>query len=118
MQHISAHLIEEGEFLIRKSHAEYWLKMGCKKLEPIDCACEDSVDDMGRLKASIVKAERMRAEEKLVADAKVRSARGSRHTHQSLDTSVSTHKRLHRRRESPYRSRLSNVKCHTWWVGS
>lgn len=71
VQHISAHLIEEGEFLIRKSHAEYWLKMGCKKLEPIDCACEDSVDDMGRLKASIVKAERMRAEEKLVADAKV-----------------------------------------------
>ena len=96
MQHISAHLIEEGEFLIRKSHAEYWLKMGCKKLEPIDCACEDSVDDMGRLKASIVKAERMRAEEKLVADAKVyglRERESAHHrvaTHKRLDTSVST----------------------------
>ena len=68
---VPAQLIEEAEFLIKKSHAEYWLRMGCNKLAPLECAGDDDVGDMDRLKKSIAKAEGMRAEESLVKAAKV-----------------------------------------------
>jgi len=47
---------EEAEGLIKRSHAEYWLRAGCTPFDDVECAEEYNVPDMDRLAELIAKA--------------------------------------------------------------
>mmetsp|Transcript_17727 Transcript_17727/g.41591 ORF Transcript_17727/g.41591 Transcript_17727/m.41591 type:complete len:537 (-) Transcript_17727:129-1739(-) len=64
---VSAHLIEDGEYLKRKSHSEYWLKMACNKMGPVACATEEHIPHIDKLERAIAAAEEEHAQTELVA---------------------------------------------------
>mmetsp|Transcript_13271 Transcript_13271/g.17494 ORF Transcript_13271/g.17494 Transcript_13271/m.17494 type:complete len:529 (-) Transcript_13271:993-2579(-) len=64
-----------AKFLVQKSHCEYWLKVALNRLQTVDCATEDHVRDMSRLKEAIQKADASEGEKELVAEAMARHAK-------------------------------------------
>jgi len=72
---VSPALCRAARFLVGRGHAEYWLQVALGRLRAVDCAGEDQVRDMARLKESLRKAAAAGGDEGLVGEARARHAK-------------------------------------------
>jgi hypothetical protein len=62
--------VRVAQDLCKTAHSEYWLRVATSSVEGVECASEETVKQMGKLKESIAKAEMAEANEELVEEGK------------------------------------------------